>query len=191
MSNLFKFLMISFFLSLTSCLPSIHPLYTDQDLISDAELVGTWSDKDNMETWVLTESGDKEYKVIHSDKDGKSGEFTARLLRTGGKTFLDLTPIRATSKSSDFHGSHFLKLHTFVLVSKTSSTAAQLSILEPEWLADQLEKKPATLKHEIVGNEIVLTASSKELQAFIVRHADTPGAFSKPGDCALSKRGAK
>lgn len=190
MTKIIKTIAIGFLFFSAACVPSIHPLYTDQDVVFDAGLIGSWSDKDSTETWVFMEAGDKQYKVIHTDENGKSGEFIGHLVRIQGKAFLDLSPVRAASSHNDFYKSHFLKMHTFVLVSQTAPTAP-LSILEPDWLKEHLERNPGAIRHEKVSGEIILTASTKELQAFLIRHIGTPGAFSKPDDCSFTKRGAK
>lgn len=42
---------------------SIHPLYTEQDVIFDPALLGDWTDKDSKGTSTFTKSGDKVYNL--------------------------------------------------------------------------------------------------------------------------------
>jgi hypothetical protein len=37
---------LGFLFLMTGCIPSMHPLYTEQDLIFDSLVVGVWADKD-------------------------------------------------------------------------------------------------------------------------------------------------
>ena len=179
MKNTAKLLMLGILLMLSGCVSSLNPIYTEQDLIFDAGLLGVWTDEEATESWAFTFSDENEYKVVYTDEKGKKGEFKAHLLKTEGKTFLDLTPVRPQLSQNDFYKSHFLALHTFVQILQTSPTV-QISYLEPEWLKKYLDKNPSALRHEKISGEILLTASPKELQKFLLTHLKTEGAFSKP-----------
>ena len=50
-----------------------------------------------------------------------------------------------------------------------------------------LKKNPAALKHEIVDGDLVLTASTKQLQSFVLRHVNDKSAFTDPTDYARKK----
>lgn len=174
-----KILLICTLLMFAGCIPSLNPIYTEQDLIFDAGLLGVWTDEEATEIWNFTYSDEKEYKVVYTDEKGKKGEFKAHLLKIEGKTFLNLTPVRPQSAHNDFYKSHFLSLHTFVHITQTAPTV-QISYLEPEWLRTHLDKNSSALRHERISGEILLTASPKELQKFLLTHLNTEGAFSKP-----------
>jgi hypothetical protein len=59
--------------------------------------------------------------------------------------------------------------------------------VDPNWLKGFVEKNPATIKHEIVDKDVVLTASTKELQSFLLRHLNTKGAFTDPNEYVQKK----
>ena len=127
----------------------------------------------------MTKADEKQYKLVYTDEDGKSGEFTAHLLKVEGKTFLNLTPVEPILPQNDFYKGHFLATHTFALISQTAPTV-QISFLEIKWLKKFLIKKPTALRHAKMEDEILLTASPKELQKFLLDHLNTEGAFAKP-----------
>ncbi len=179
MRSALKLLTLSFLLLFVSCVSSLNPLYTEQDLIFDAALLGVWADKDSTETWELTRASEKEYKLVYTDEDGKKGEFAARLLKADGKTFLDLTPTELTLPQNDFYKGHFLPTHTFALISQTAPTL-QISFLEPEWLKKNLAENPKAIRYEKLDDEILLTDAPKKLQKFLLAHLNTEGAFGKP-----------
>ena len=179
MKNTLKLLTLSFLLMFASCVTSLNPLYTEQDLIFDAALLGVWTDKNSTETWELTKADEKEYKIVYTDEDGKTGEFIAHLLKADGKTFLDLTPVEPTLSQNDFYKGHFLPTHTFALVSQTAPTV-QISFLEPKWLKKSLAENPKAIRHEKLDDEILLTDAPKKLQKFLLAHLNTEGAFAKP-----------
>ena len=49
-----------------------------------------------------------------------------------------------------------------------------------DWLKGHLKAHPAALRHERDKDRILLTASTRELQAFLVKHAETKRAFDEP-----------
>lgn len=179
MKNISKFVMLGFLLVLTSCVPSLNPLYTDADLFFEEALLGVWIDPDATESWAFTYLNEKEYKLVFTDESGKKGEFKARLLKIEGKTFLDLAPVKPTIPQNDFYKANFLATHTFVQITQFAPNP-QIAYLEPDWLKAFLDKNPAAIRHEKISGEILLTASTKDLQKFLLAHLDTPGAFSKP-----------
>ena len=179
MRSLLASVMAAFLLVQTGCTSSINPFYTDEDLIFDRALVGTWTDPDGEETWEFFYCGDKEYKLIHTDEKGKKGEFEARLVKIGSGTFLDLTPIESAKPGNDFFRGHFLTIHSVIRVFRVGDTY-QIAYLEPEWLKKTLAGEPGAVRHAAVGNDIVLTDTTKNLQKFLAANTTTPGAFSEP-----------
>lgn len=179
MKNLLKAIALGFLLILSSCVPSLNPLYTDADLIFDAALLGVWTDAEATESWAFTSAGEREYNLVYTDENGKKGDFKARLLKIEGKTFLDLSPVKPALAQNDFYKANFLPTHTFVYVSQGAPNP-QIAYLEPDWLKAFLDKNPAALGHEKVSGEILLTAPTRDLQKFLLAHLNTPGAFSKP-----------
>ena len=44
-------LLLGFLLLPVGCVPSLHPLYTDQDVIFDQSVLGVWAEDGSKETW--------------------------------------------------------------------------------------------------------------------------------------------
>ena len=108
MKNIAILSTICLLLACSSCVPSLNPLYMEQDLIFDSSLIGVWGDKDTNETWVLASCPRRfEYILTYTDPSGKKGEFGARLVRVGDKTFLDIVPVNPGFTQSDFYQGHF------------------------------------------------------------------------------------
>ena len=63
MKDTLKLLTLSFLVMFTSCVPSLNPVYTEQDLIFDSALLGVWTDKDSKETWELTKADENDGKT--------------------------------------------------------------------------------------------------------------------------------
>jgi len=179
-------LLLGFLLLPVGCVPSLHALYTDQDVIFDQSVLGVWAEDGSKETWALTRGGEKEYKLVHTDEDGKKGEFVAHLLKVEGRMFLDLYPVEPELRQSDFYRDQLLRAHTFAMVLQTEPTI-HISYLEPDWLKKFLGNQPAALRHEKINDEILITASPKELQKFLLTHLKTEGAFSEPSELKRKK----
>ena len=117
---------------------------------------------------------------MHTEDDGRSGEFSARLVKIEDKTFLDIVPVKTGFAQSDF-----LPTHTFAHIVRKDSTV-QIAMLEPQWLKDLLAENPETIRHEKINGEIVLTSGPKETQRFLLAYLNTKGAFAEPIE--LTKR---
>jgi hypothetical protein len=170
-------IILAFVFLLTACVPSLNPLYTEQDLVFDKSILGVWTDDKQTETWEFVYVDEKEYKLVHTDEDGKKGEFEARLLKIEGKLFLDIAPVRSQLGQNDFYNGHLLSTHSFIQVSQEGKTF-RLSYLESKWLKQYLEKNPGAVRHTSIDGEILFTDSTKNLQKFIAANLNTPGAFS-------------
>ncbi|HLG13880.1 MAG TPA: hypothetical protein VJH03_05040 [Blastocatellia bacterium] len=176
-------LMIGLALFLTACVPSLHPLYTEKDLTFDPALLGEWRETkpDSKSTLTFTQGEGKAYKLTSKDGSDKAENYIAHLVKLGDKRFLDVKP--DPSPACDWSG---LRWHMFFLVSQTEPTL-RLWDLNDEWVETLLKKNPAALKHEIVDGDLLLTASTKQLQDFVLRNVSTKGVFTDPVDYARKR----
>jgi hypothetical protein len=166
---------------LSGCVPSLHPLYTDADLAYDPALVGEWSSEGSSETWTFTGDSEKEYKLVYVDKDGAKGEFDVHLVKVKDRLFLDFFPKDPELQQNDFYKMHLLPVHTFMKVEQIEPTLI-MSPLNPEWLGKYLEENPDAIAHDEVDDRLVLTAGTKELQAFLLEHVDDKDAWGESSD---------
>ena len=168
-------------ITLSGCVPSLYPLYTDEDLIFDPALVGVWSGEDSDDTWSFTKTGEKRYQLVDTDQEGKEGTFVAHLLKIDGRLYLDLYPDKPDLEANDFYMGHLLPVHSFMRVA-TIEPNLRCANVNPEWVDQFLRKNPDAIKHERLEDGVVLTAQPKELQAFLAEHEKTEGAFSEFSD---------
>jgi hypothetical protein len=159
-----------------ACVPSINSFCTDADAYVDRNLLGTWSDDEGREIWTFVYRDEKSYLMTYTDSNGKTGAFVARLFKMAEYTFLDITPLRTTSKQNDFYTDHLFSLHTVYQIS-FNGKSGNLAFLDPAWLKHAVERDPTTIGHTTVDDEIVLTDSTEKLKAFLLANADRPEAF--------------
>jgi hypothetical protein len=196
---------------LAGCVPivSLHPLFTKENIIFEEKLVGTWvKDSNNPEViWKFSrldesaaqgplepwkEEITKFYGLNITDQDGRKGSFAACLVKLGDRLFLDVFADRLPSGEQDiekaplvYNGFFFLPVHTFI---KVDSIGDQLVIrvTDDDRFKELIQAVPAAVKHEIVDDRPVLTASTKELQEFVTKFAGDERLF--PNDLTLSRK---
>lgn len=169
-------------LGLLSCIPSLSPLYTERDLVVDPALVGTWAGEDAEETWTFAAGEGKSYRLVIRG-EGKSAVLDAHLLLLGGHRFLDLYPDLdqlAAAALGPYYELSLVPAHLFLRVGELGP-GLELALLDADWLDELLKRRPRALDHRrIADGGIVITASTRELQRFVLRHVDDPGAFGEP-----------
>jgi len=168
------------------CIRSLHPIYTEKDIIFESSLVGRWAEDDQKETWTFSKEGTNAYTLVYADDKGKQGAFSAHLLRIKGELFLDFFPEEPDLKENDFYQFHLLPVHTFVHVKQIEPTL-QMAFPDSDWLKKHLAEHPGAIRHEKIEDEIILTAATKDLQAFWLKHLDAEGVFGHPSDMKRQK----
>ena len=165
-------------LGLCACVPTtLHPLYTKNDLVIDSALVGIWGEEGDDERSIFEQSGSRAYTLTHVE-DSTETRFDAHLVRLGDEVFLDLSPTDPDCELSGIFEFHTTVLHSFFHVQQIEPVL-RLSAMDYGWLQDHLKANPESIAHEVVNHRIILTASTADLQAFILRHVRTEGAFEE------------
>jgi hypothetical protein len=166
-------------LVITGCyVQSIQPLYTDEIVAFDPELVGTWvADEDEEYVFTVSDTTRGAYTLI-GDEAGSTARFEAVLIELGGATFLDIYP-EAPQSENTFYMDHLLRVHNILRVEVDADTLWAADF-DAEWLQTAAEKKKIKIAHIPFDGAILLTAPTRELQAFVSKHAKTPEAFSEP-----------
>lgn len=178
-----RFASILALLPLASCIPSIYPLYLPRDVVRDARVEGLWmEDTKARHTWRFEAHKDGYYAARQQD-GVESGEFEARLVKLDGRLYLDLYPKAAgreaeTLRVTQWWGVHFPPAHTFYKVDLAEGKLDMWAV-DGSWLKRLLDRNPNALAHkagEIVfeHTEFVITAPTKDLQAFLRRHRSDP-----------------
>jgi hypothetical protein len=160
---------------------SVYPFYTPKDLVFEPALVGAWAQADSTnaanEHWKFEKAEAQAYKLTVQDKDERT-EYDTYLFKLQGKLFLDLCPRERPDNS--------LPLHYLLQVGRLEP-ALEMNMLDYDWLKKLIEADPKAIRHLVVPKklgetgegDLVLTADTAELQAFILKHMATEGAFGK------------
>lgn len=176
------------------CLPvlSLHPLFTRENVVFEPKLLGRWIDDPNDPeiVWLFQRSEkseeeyEKAYQLTFSDKDGKKGIFTAFLVKLDSKLFLDIFPTQFPSGKDDvedmnlsFNAFLFMPAHTFVIVDSVEPKL-KMRLTDDEDMKELLKENPDAIAHTFVDERFILTASTKQLQSFVLKYADDQRAFA-------------
>lgn len=201
-------LMLSAFLS--GCfLKSVHPLVKPSDSISIPGLEGTWEEEDSRWTFIGETEGNEEMKTIMEDMDLSydghgyltlvegfedtridSMLFMSTFVKLNGEIYMDLYPLSLLSSplqyknqglysSSTFIDFHLVPVHTFSKV-KTSGNEIKIQLFKDSWINDIIEENRVRVKHEKIENGVLLTASTDELQKFLIKYGDMEDAYDAP-----------
>jgi hypothetical protein len=183
---------------LGGCVPvmSLHSLYTKENVVFEEKLLGTWVDDPNSPEaiWKFNriEEPENAYRLVFSDKDGQKGSFVAYLVKLENRLFLDVYPSELPWEPEDpnkvkwLYNTFFLiPAHTFI---KIDSIEPQLKmrLTNHDEMAKLLKEDPNAVKHTSIEGRVVLTASTKELQAFILKYVDDERVFTN--EVVLNRR---
>ncbi|MBD8488931.1 hypothetical protein IFO69_09260 [Echinicola sp. CAU 1574] len=177
----------------SSCVvPSLYPLYTRKDLITNSQLEGLWvgnESENERSTWKIWKSAPNENNPEKSNNDkryylehiqhGETVIFELFLLKLGDKLYLDFFPVDfASYKFENYMGAtHIFPVHTFA---KVELENGQISIygFDGEFLEDLIEQNRIKISHEEPSGSLLLTASPEELQKFVLKYSDDKNAFA-------------
>jgi len=190
---------------LGGCVPvmSLHPLYTEKDVVFEERLLGRWVDDPNSPetTWEFNriEEPKNAYNLVFSDEEGKKGSFVAHLVSlrsvgTPGKSrlFLDVYPSEPPWETEDpnklelpYNNFFLIPAHTFI---KIDFYGPQLKmwLTNDEDMEKLLKEEPNAVKHTFIEDKLILTAPTKELQDFILKYADDKRVFK--GEIVLGRK---
>jgi hypothetical protein len=190
---------------LAGCLQvvSLQPLFTEENVVFDEKLLGTWLYDPNKPeaTWEFSrldeatarnlpeawrDESTKFYHLKTVEKNGGRGSFVACLVKLGDRLFLDVFPDRFPSGEQDMKGmklAHnaelFLPVHTFIKVDSIGEQLVVRATLD-NLFRELVQAEPNAVEHQIVDGHAVLTASTKELQEFVTKFADDERLFVGP-----------
>jgi len=192
----FIFLLLFF----SGCLVrSIHPFFTDEDIVFDEAILGQWYDEDSL-SWQISRyehiggfldnsaESDDSYRLEFIDDEGRKNIFNAHLFRLGDSLYFDFCPLFEDGLEDSFYSYHLVPSHSLARLSFLSDKKMIIKWFHEEWLRELLSEDRVKIKHEVFSRNpllqtesYLLTASTEDLQKFILKYADHPEAFDADG----------
>ena len=179
---------------LSSCLTTLHPIFTEKDLAYDPKLIGTWKTENSrvVITNLAAESSvelpgnissikQKGYLISYQREDGEITErHIAFLARIGKHLYFDYFPAdkKEDKKIDEFFGAHMVKMHTSYRVEILKDGSYELSRLDEGYITKLINEKKIRISYEKDADDnIVITAPTSELQQYIIKYGDEPAAY--------------
>lgn len=197
-------LFLSLLILLPGCfLKSVHPLVADKDAVLLDGLEGTWLDGNDLWTFINDPRNVTNYDLSKYDLDIEVEDdeditetlylvlvqditkpqeepdiLLGKVAEIGDYHYLDLTFFRLT-ETDDLTDVHLFPVHTF---SRVQAGGDELSIefFKSDWISELIEANRVRIKHEKVDDQVLITASTRELQQFVEKYGDDDEAFDDP-----------
>lgn len=184
-------------LLLTACIPSVNSFYTDKDVTFIPGLLGEWTTKDtsnDKEHWTFDRGKNISYALTITDEDGKHGSFIATLFKLKDHQFLDLIPADCAyaTDQTDLVAVSMFPGHLLLHIAQIEPDL-KLAFCDYDWLRRHLEANPKALAHLQDTNEerILLTAGTRNLQRFVLKHLREGELLSEYGELTKSSAEGK
>ncbi len=163
-----------------ACLPvSLSPLYTEEQLVTLPEIVGTWrSADDDGEQMVVTPVPGRAYRAVFSEGEDQPMSFEVHLVRIDDTVYWDMAPDPDEIEDDDY-GIYMLPAHGFAKLSLEGDTL-RLDHLDLDWIREQADEGRAPAHVVLDHDRFVLTAPTAELQEFFERYGGDPEAWTSP-----------
>jgi hypothetical protein len=166
---------------------SVYPFYKEKDVFFEQKLIGSWREasktEDEAATWTFEKGELKDvYKVHIADKETKL-DCDGRLFKLGDGKFLDM--------HSRNRGIVDTPAHALFRVLELGETF-KLQMLSPGWFKSRMQLHPKEIANvfmtdpehpdDVDKGEFVLTASTDEVQKYLLAHLNDEGFWEEPGD---------
>ncbi len=261
-----KLLTIVICLFAVSCIPSLHPIYTENDIVLNDRIIGEWMDEnsDREEIQMFKDSIFDQFannmgsmikdhipeadtskmnitfsqfetsakwtfeRAVNATATAKSGwfksnpvsfenstksivenntkklngtidyeeldhyilsyyemtesDFTKKMMnvyltKINGETYADFFPHEDTESKNMRFASNNIFAHTFAKVN-FSDDGIILQSFDSEFIEDLIKQKRVRLKHEVIDDFLILTASTEELRAFVSKYGNDENLFA-------------
>lgn len=187
-------------LSLSSCVYSLFPLYSEETVVFKEELLGKWA-VDNDGSYLLfqrpddiekTKSGigllmhphgssssiDREMlyflDIYDQSVSSQVQRYEAHMVQLGDDYFLDIFP--TSEFGNETMSDNFMGMHSFFKL-EASKNELKITRFDLQKLSELFNSNLIRLRHEAVDGTILITAQTEELQQFIERYAKDERVF--------------
>ena len=107
------------------------------------------------------------YKDL-SNEDSEVSQMVVNLTKIEGETYMDFAP-QPDIKDANRFSTNIIPAHTFAKVEFVENQLV-IKTFDAGFIEELIRKKRVRLKHELIDDTIVLTASMEELRAFIAKY---------------------
>lgn len=176
----------------TGCLYTLNPLFKPGDLKVDSRLPGNWKAEDDQIVIAtakpeeladfpksLQDLQSKIYTLRYTDSDMHlKEEYLCFLLTLGQDQYIDLYPLKKP-KASRAIQSMTTAGHKFFKI-KLQDRKLEIHTLKDDFLENEIKQKKLNIAHIVRPDDtILITASTEDLQQYVLKYANVAEAFEK------------
>ncbi|HLO82839.1 MAG TPA: hypothetical protein VK166_17865 [Chitinophagaceae bacterium] len=186
---------LSFF---SSCLQTLYPIFHIKDTVFSESLLGYWKSLDKAKNVGfiefkripedreselppgIREISDKGYFVSKIDSMGKiRSQYFVFLARIGKCNYLDYYPAEMPSqrKVNKLYRDHYIKLHESYRFDFKDNDHFEIRLFDQAFLEKLLSDNKINIQYEVVNGRKLITASTDDLQQFVIKYSDNPDAY--------------
>ena len=186
-----------------SCLSTLYPIFHEEDVVFNQQLLGSWKyiednqqkfmefkkipgDRKSELTAAVNKISDKGYLASEADSSGTvTSQFFVFIAKIGKNYFLDFYPAELPSqkKINIYYKNHQIKKHNSYRIDFTDKDHFEMKRFDKSFLDKLISNNKINIRHEVVEGSNVITASTDELQKFIIQYSDNPKAFMGGVSC--------
>jgi hypothetical protein len=201
---LFLFSFFFLLVLLSGCLSTLYPIFKVNDVVFNENLLGYWNCSGFDEKIRFMEfkripserkselSGDirlicdKGYLLQRMDSSRQVIEENfVFLAKIGENYYLDFYPAEMLSqkKVHEIYKKHFIKVHKSYKYDFKDKNHFEISRFDKEFLDKLISNNKINIRHEVLDGTNVITASTEDLQKFIIQYSSDPHFFSGTVNC--------
>ena len=164
-------------LILTGCVRSLQPIIKPEQAVKIEGIEGKWVSADDDKQCVLeiAAAGDG-YSILYTEKDNEPGTFNMLLGRMGDMLIADVMPADMP-KTTPGQVALTIPVHMALHVTRTSPQLA-VKGLKSDWFRENVAAHPDEIATVKSDDDPIITASTEQIQAFLIRHAHDEDAWS-------------
>ncbi len=171
---------------------SLHPFFKEKDVVFKPELVGSWMDQDSS-TWSIKQmvkslgfmnghTVDNSYLMTFEDQKGNVTIYNVHVFNLEDKVYLDFFPLLDEMMEDNLAYNSIIPSHSLAQLIIKDNNHLKIKFFNEDWLYDLMEKNRVKIRHEKIKmnsdyEPYILTASTDELQKFIIKYQDDPNLF--------------
>lgn len=161
---------------------SVHPFYSEKDLVLGAPLSGHWKSPDPAnEHWTFEPADAKSWKITYISGN-ETNLMSVHLFKLDHQMYMDLFPLSMEAAGMP----PAIPSHLVMRVDQIQPTL-KWAPMKHEWLAKWVEQHPKSIAHMVLRDgeksdsvRVVLTAETPALQKFLRKHVKTVEAWEDP-----------
>ena len=175
---------------------SVHPFYTQDDIVYRKQLEGNWTDQEG-HAWRIHQNPFKPNTYeLHSSKNGRDVSLLGVLFKLNDEMYLDMVPLQDNSEEFLVFDMHMVPTHSIAKVATLNDKEISIKWFNEEWLRKMFTENRIRISHEVMMDQnpksdddgmYLLTASTEELQGFIKKYGRSEDAYDDNLKLRLTK----